>query len=250
MPRRHLKPSVRTTAYDVASPQTFEGISSGWHQLLFPTRAALQVTIGDSRWVVPAGQGLWIPGGVRHRIEVAGPVGVRSVFFRTKLARLPGRPPRRVRIGPLLREVLRRTLELGTLDPAVGEHRRLLEVLVDELVTIRRPVISLRMPRDPRAARAAEAVLGDLAGSTTPAAIARRAATSARTLSRLFRAETGLGFGAWRQRARLVRSVQLLVEGQPVARVAVAVGYQSVSAYIAAFAQAFGVTPGRYLDPE
>ncbi len=50
----------------------------------------------------------------------------------------------------------------------------------------------------------------------------------------------------WRQRLRMLRAVQLLAEGQPVTAAALAVGYSSVSAFIAVFKKEFGATPGRY----
>jgi AraC-like DNA-binding protein len=246
---RQEAPPVRSTAFDLTQ-QSFQGLGAGWHQLLFPAKGALHVSIGDTLWVIPQGQALWIPAGVRHRIEVTGPAGVRSIFFRRSLSGLPGRPPRRVRISPLLREILRRTLELGTLDPDRSDQAHLLAVLLDELATVRRPALTVRTPRDPRAARAAQAILAAPGAATTLTSMARTTATSARTLGRLFREETGLGFGAWRQQARLAQSIKLIGDGLPVARAAAAVGYLSASAFVTAFKRAFGVTPGRYFDAD
>ena len=82
------------------------------------------------------------------------------------------------------------------------------------------------------------------ADETTADALARRCGLSARTLERLFRAETGMRFGLWRQKARLLESVRVLVEGGSVTDAALESGYSSVSAYIAAFKQTFGTTPG------
>jgi len=54
-------------------------------------------------------------------------------------------------------------------------------------------------------------------------------------------------FGLWRQKARLLESVRLLAEGGTVTAAAIDSGYSSVSAYIAAFKQTFGCTPGTML---
>jgi AraC-like DNA-binding protein len=64
----------------------------------------------------------------------------------------------------------------------------------------------------------------------------------------LFRSETGLSFGAWRQRARLIRALQLLADDVSVTQTAIAVGYESTSAFVAAFRRTIGTTPGRYFD--
>jgi AraC-like DNA-binding protein len=78
----------------------------------------------------------------------------------------------------------------------------------------------------------------------TATALARQCALSVRTLERLFHAETGMRFGLWRQKARLLESVRVLVDGDSVTDAALESGYSSVSAYIAAFKQTFGCTPG------
>jgi len=50
-------------------------------------------------------------------------------------------------------------------------------------------------------------------------------------------------FSMWRQKARMLESVRLLVAGGSVTSAALDSGYASVSAYIAAFKQTFGYTP-------
>ena len=67
-----------------------------------------------------------------------------------------------------------------------------------------------------------------------------------RTLERVFLRETAMPLGRWRRRARLISALRLLAEGLDVTRVAVDVGYQASSAFIAAFRRELGTTPGRY----
>ena len=76
--------------------------------------------------------------------------------------------------------------------------------------------------------------------------VARRVATSARTLERIFQEETGMTFGRWRQQLRLLQAMRLLAAGRPVTAVALEVGYESPSAFIAMFKRTLGTTPHRY----
>ena len=233
-----------------AAAYTWRDRRSEWGQLLFAARGMLTVHTDAGLWVVPAHQAVWVPAGIQHSVEVAGGVAMRALYLGGSLgsslrSRLPG-ACRVVEISPLLREILRRSMRLRTLDRRIAAERHLLDVLVDELTILPLVPLDLPMPRDPRGARAAALIRAEPAARNTLAEVARAAAASARTLERLFRDETGLPFGLWRQRARLLRALQLLAEGGTVGGAANAVGYESTSAFVAAFRRALGTTPGRY----
>jgi len=74
----------------------------------------------------------------------------------------------------------------------------------------------------------------------------RGSGASQRTLERVFRAETGMSLGGWRQQLRLGRALEKLAAGESVTAVAIDSGYASASAFVVAFRAAFGRTPGRY----
>ena len=61
---------------------------------------------------------------------------------------------------------------------------------------------------------------------------------------RLFQRETGMNYRLWRQRQRLLASLNALEAGDSVTGAALDSGYDSTSAYIAAFKGLFGFTPG------
>jgi AraC-like DNA-binding protein len=86
----------------------------------------------------------------------------------------------------------------------------------------------------------------DERGDDDGAEIARRFGFGVRTLERRFAAETGMTFGQWRRHARFLRALRLLAEGRAVKTVARDAGYRSASAFVAAFSETFGTTPGRY----
>jgi len=80
-------------------------------------------------------------------------------------------------------------------------------------------------------------------------ALGRAAGASRRTPERLFRTETGMSVGRWRQQARLLHAMRLLARGEPVTSIALEVGYESPSAFIATFKSVLGTTPGSYFRP-
>jgi AraC-like DNA-binding protein len=75
---------------------------------------------------------------------------------------------------------------------------------------------------------------------------ARRLAVNVKTIQRLFVNETGMTFGQWRQQARLLRALELLAAGEKVIDVALALGYESPSAFATMFRKQFDQTPSQF----
>ena len=67
-----------------------------------------------------------------------------------------------------------------------------------------------------------------------------------RTFMRAFSAQAGISFGRWRQQARLFAALEILAQNKSVTEVAIAVGYDSVSAFIEMFRTMLGTTPQTY----
>jgi len=219
------------------------------HQLLFASSGAMTVTGDRTTWMIPPGRAVLIPAGVLHAIRMWGDVAMRSLYFPVGATAqvFDGEGCRVISVSPLLRELVLRIAELAALDSRVPAEARLMGVLMDQLEAARIEPLQLPLPSDERALRAADWLLKNPADGVTATALARQCGLSVRTLERLFRGETGMRFGLWRQKARLLESVRVLVEGGSVTDAAIESGYWSVSAYIAAFKQTFGCTPGAML---
>jgi AraC-like DNA-binding protein len=117
--------------------------------------------------------------------------------------------------------------------------------VLDEIARAEVTALQLPLPCDTRGAAVAQDVLAAPGEGAALDALARRHGVGRRTLERIFRSETGMSFGMWQQKARLLFSVRALAESRPVTEAALDAGYASVSAYIAAFKRTFGCTPGR-----
>ncbi|MFC3491688.1 helix-turn-helix transcriptional regulator [Glycomyces rhizosphaerae] len=90
----------------------------------------------------------------------------------------------------------------------------------------------------------------DPADRRTLAQLGAAIGASERTLSRLFREQAEMTFAQWRGQFRLHHALVLLAAGHQVTRIAGACGYASPSAFIGAFREAFGRTPGEFLRRE
>lgn len=150
-----------------------------------------------------------------------------------------------IRTSGLLREaVIRASHWQGAV---LNEQQwRVAQVILDELRSAPVEPFGLPMPRDPRLVLVSRALLDDPGNRRTIERWAHWAGISERTLSRRFVIETGFTYKAWRQRARLMRALEMLAEGSAVITVALDLGYDSVSAFIALFKRSLVVTLSVY----
>ena len=215
-------------------------------QLFGANRGVLTVGTDAGLWVVPASHSVWVPPHHRHSLRSHGPFDGSSVYVaEAACAKLPAEPCA-IRATALLREAIARaaTWDGRALD---APRQRVAEVIVDELQAAPSEPLGLPLPADARLMRVARALLDDLSDPRGLDDWAAHGALSARTLSRRFLAETGFTFADWRQRARLMRAVELLAGGHSVTATALTLGYDNVSAFIAMFRRAHGTTPARFL---
>jgi AraC-like DNA-binding protein len=217
-----------------------------WGQLAFCNSGVMRVESDRVAWLAPPTRAIWLPAGVPHEIVMQGQVATRFLYLDPQLAAPLPAAPEVLEVAPLLRELILHILRLRMLHPGRPEQERLARLLIDLLLEARRVDLALPLPRDRRARALAARLQAAPADSASLVQLARHAGASLRTLQRLFPAETGLTLEAWRQKARLLAAVAALSDGAPVAVVAASCGYDSPSAFIAAFRRQLGVTPGRY----
>lgn len=214
-------------------------------QLFGSSRGVLTVGVDDGVWIVPAIHAVWLPPHHRHWARARGHVEGWTVYIaEAACADLPA-APRTIRTSGLLREAVARATSwpVAPLDPP---QARLASVILDEIRSLPSEALGLPLPRDPRLARIASSLIDDPTDGRDLDTLARSAGASARTVSRRFVAETGFTFTAWRQRARLLQSLEPLGADVPVTTVALDLGYSTASAFIALFRRTFGETPAAY----
>jgi len=211
------------------------------HQLVYPESGVLRISTDAGSWVVPPQRAVWIPAGVAHSHRAHGPTRMLTLVFTVNPLRL--HQPAVLSVSPLLREVI---IALTGAELDARQRRNIERVALDQLrIDPARP-FSLPQPADDRL-RAIAAVLADNpADERGLAALGRAVGASDRTLSRLFRTQTGMSFPQWRAQLRLQHALELLATGTTVTAVATQSGYHSCSAFIETFRQAFGQTPGNY----
>jgi AraC-like DNA-binding protein len=206
------------------------------------TGAAGFITAQGER-VMTMGRPCWVPPGVEHGVSSRGLVAGISLFVHRQLcADLPAHIC--IYQGyPFIVELVERMRQL------CEDSQRLLNlwrVVVDELCAAEQDEFYLPVPRDARLRRLTDVLVRHPADPRRIEDWALDLGISQRTLVRKFRHETGMSFIKWRQHARVLYAIKLLAAGESVTEVAPAVGYESLSAFIAVFRQLTGVAPSHY----
>jgi AraC-like DNA-binding protein len=170
---------------------------------------------------------------------------MRTLYIRPDLSPVSWAEPTPVAASRLLAELI--SYLGGALE---APHRKHAEVLLADLLTPM-PVatIQVRLPSSQPARRVAQALRGSPHDKRTLEEWGHEMGASGRTLARAFAAETGVPFGRWRTLLRLQAALPMLAAGQPVSRVAGRVGYDTPSAFVAAFRRETGQTPASYFRP-
>jgi AraC-like DNA-binding protein/quercetin dioxygenase-like cupin family protein len=216
-------------------------------QLIHAISGVMLVSAAAGSWVVPPGRGVWVPAGMAHQIRMAGVVKMRTVFVEPGTRADLGGECRVIHVGELLRALIVSAASLPRDYAPGGRDERVVELMRDEIEAA--PALSLHvpMPRHARLTALCEALVRD---PSLPASLddwALRLHMNSRTLARLFQRETGMNFGAWCRKARLLLSLPKLAGGASVLEVALAHGYESPSAFTAMFRRTLGVPPSVYL---
>jgi len=222
--------------------------SHPWAQLVYALSGLMMVEVEGLTWFVPPTRAIWIPPRVPHRIAFRGEVALRTLYISNQRANGVRRAVETFEVSPLLSELIVHILSQKMLDPRLPAHDRLAGVLVDLISAAPALDLALPLPRDERALRLAERLRSGPGERRDLQELAVESGASLRTLQRYFSEETGFSIEAWRQKARLIHAAAALAGGASVTTAAVDCGYDSPSAFIAAFRRQFGVTPGKFQD--
>lgn len=216
-----------------------------WVQFSYAISGVLGVHTEQGSFFAPPQWGVWIPAGLDHEVVTSTRAEMRSLYVRTQDCLWAPDRCRVLEVTPLARELIKTFCLLPADYPQPDSHEaRLVQVLLDQLASLPEVGFSLPLPRHPRLLALCNELVEEPSQVVTLTDWAARLNMSEKTLMRLLQRETGLSFRGWRQRARLLASLSALEEGDNVTRTALNCGYDSTSAFIAAFKGLFGFTPG------
>jgi AraC-like DNA-binding protein len=235
--------SISTLAYEYTPAFEVPEHAHGADQVIYATRGAMEVSAGQSFWLIPPQFAIWIPARIMHRIRMPSAVSMRTLYLRPGLApKLPAACTV-LHVTALLRELIVETVRIGQLHWRNRLHCALRDLVIFHLESASAVPTFLTLPRDSRALAVAQTLIANQAHNPSLASLCAGAGASVRTIERVFRAEVGADFATWRRQARLMKAVELLAGGSSVKQAAFETGYRQPSAFVEMFRRTFGATP-------
>jgi AraC-like DNA-binding protein/quercetin dioxygenase-like cupin family protein len=236
-------PAVQVATFPMPAGFVFDWHTHTDHQLAWAASGVLTVLTDTATWVLPPTRALWIPAGLRHETRSSGTAVMRSAYLSPAQCPVSWPEPTPVAATRLLAELV------GYLegdDLAADQRAHAEAVLAGLLEPVTMATIELRFPPPGPARQVAQALAANPDDHRTLEQWGRLAGASGRSLARAFVAGTGLTFGRWRVLARLQAALPALAAGHPISGVARRAGYESASAFVAAFRRETGTTPAAY----
>jgi len=220
------------------------------HYLLYASVGAMRLEAGGAAWSLPPARAALVAAGTPVRLLLKQKMSVCSVLFSTSFAPAPTSALSVFETTPLARELL---LECGRLadegEPLSEYGRTLFRTLqmISWRLAEKPSRVTMPIGRSSGVVRALALTEERLSAGIHFEEIAQITGQTPRTLARKLSAETGLSWGQIVQKMRMIRAIEMLAETRaPVTEVALAVGYQSLSAFNAAFRSFTGETPTGY----
>ena len=215
--------------------------------LIYASTGVLLVQASTGQWLVPPTTAVWLCPSVQHQLTAVTAVTAHGIFVADRYtAQLP-RNDCVVHILPLMRELITALVKVHHQPPFQARDALLGQLLIEELKTVAHLPFHLPWPKDGLMGKICESLMHDPAQVSNAEVVAQDHAITSKTLHRRFLKSTGMNFGKWRQKMRLLKSIEMLLQGMPITSVALESGYESHSAYSVAFKKTFGCPPSEFL---
>ncbi len=217
-------------------------------QLLLVMNGVVLVMTDSGRWLVPPDHAMWIPAGVEHAVDIMGDVEMHSIYAETSALVSPPDSLRVVEITDFVRGLIIEVSREADRDPGSERFALISALLLHEIPGLPELPLALPLPLEPRLAALCRAFVRNPSSRATIEDWADQLGMSRRTFTRNFHRQTNLSLSTWRQQACIFAALPRLAEGQPVTRVALDLGYDSVPAFTTMFRRMTGISPRRYLQ--
>jgi len=221
--------------------------SHPWSQLAYSCSGVMHIETDDGTFVIPPEQALWIPPEMPHQHYCKNKVSYRSLHIDPLLSEVLGNKVRPLTVDSLLKSLILEISNWPKDYEETAQTQRFILVLLDRLAMAQSNELFMPTIKDKRLFPIIETLNQDPANKLTIEQWSLKVGASSRTLNRLFNQNYGMGFSRWKQKLRILKSLELLNSNRLQVDIAYELGYESTSAFITAFKKQLGCSPKKYL---
>ncbi len=221
-------------------------------QLLFAIQGVMLVETAVARWTIPPQRALWIPPGQAHSIRFLSDTDMRTVYYSPQFLGQCAEFTCCDEVHVVVTSTLIRELVVGLFDRQLpySTHSLMASLLLHALRHAPSLPTYLPMPSDDKLREVLTQILVRNQWLVPLHQIASDALMSERTFNRRLTAELGMSYRAWKQRARIVASLDLLSSRRSIKEIAHTMRFASPAAYIASFREILGCAPHAFRNLE
>jgi len=245
---QELSNPITVISRSIAMNSVVSKHSHSWAQFVYAHSGVLAVSTPSNRYIVPPEQGVWLLPEIEHEVTAISKVQLTSFYFDVALL---GKLPVEccvLKVNEFLKALIKEANNIKSGYLWNSTDGRLLHLILDRLIQAPNEVFQLPYPTDHRLLALLSEIQITPDNNNTLSEWGKIVGASARTLSRLFKKETGITYSEWRQRLNIQIAISQLSLGKNITSISLHLGYESPSSFIHMFKTKTGMTPRFYRE--
>lgn len=221
-----------------------------WGQFIYANKGVLSVITDTDRYIVPPEQGVWLLPNINHEVKALTDVELTSFYFNRQAQHDLPSECCVLAVNNFVKALILETKKTNSDYQWSDSDGLLLRLLLLRLSSAKKVTLQLPYPKDKRLLAMLSMIQKDPSNKYDLAQWGSIVGASSRTLSRLFKIETGIPYNTWRQRLNVQIAITKLANGEPITKISTDLGYESPSAFTYMFRKNTGLTPSYYREKE
>jgi len=246
--RQQLSMPVTVVSRSIAANSVVDKHSHRWGQFVYANKGVLLVVTATDRYIVPPEQGVWLLPEIEHEVSTISKVELTSFYFDNNLLNELPDQCCVLRVSDFLKTLILEASHITNDYLWSGADGLLLRLILNRLSLAPNIIFQLPYPKDSRLLTMLSLIQKEPSNGFNLAQWGKEIGASSRTLSRLFKKETGLSYSTWRQRLNVQIAISELSKGKSITSISLYLGYDSPSAFTHKFKENTGMAPSFYRD--
>ena len=244
----NLRAPITVVSRSISANSVVKKHSHSWGQFVYANKGVMSVVTDTDSYIVPPEQGVWLLPKIEHEVTAITNVALTSFYFEMDLV---DRLPKKccvLSINNFLKTLILEASFIANDSNRSKADELLLRLILEKLSLAPNVIFQLPFPKDSRLLTMLSIIQAEPSNRYSLKQWGKLIGASNRTLSRLFKDDTGLNYSEWRQRLNIQIAIGQLMRGEPISNISSYLGYESPSAFTHMFKINTGMTPSFYRE--